>query len=92
MRIVIESAEQIGMTSPAAQPTAAQAEAMDGGAPSTELVGTVSESAPAAAAREGINGGAPPEWLVAAIAEASQASNTSAGADNDGGSAPGSQA
>lgn len=92
MRIIIESAEQAGVTTPIYEPTPpAQVETRDGGAPSETLIHAIAEALPISTEREGMDGGSPPEWLVVAIHGATQPRTEGSGVDTDAGSAPSSE-
>lgn len=88
MRIIIESAEQTGITSPIAnQSLPTPVATMDGGGPSETLLQAVAETLPASMAREGMDGGSPQSWLVEAI-ESAAASPSGSSSDTDAGGAP----
>jgi hypothetical protein len=92
MRIVIESTEQAGVTSPIYEPTStAHVEAIDGGAPSETLILSIADALPTPMEREGVDGGSPPEWMVEAILSAAQPHSEGLGMDTDAGSAPSSE-
>jgi hypothetical protein len=92
MRIIIESTEQAGVTTPIYEPTPpAHVETMDGGAPSETLIHAIAEALPTPAEREGMDGGSPPEWLVEAIQSAAQPRPEGSGMDTDAGNAPSSE-
>jgi hypothetical protein len=92
MRIIIESAEQAGVTTSVSDLTPpTQVEAMDGGSPSETLIHAIAEALPTPTEREGMDGGSPPEWLVDAIQSAAQPSPEGSGMDTDAGSAPSSE-
>lgn len=89
MRIIIESTEQGGVTSPLYAPTpSAQLETLDGGAPSETLIQAIADALPSSIEREGMDGGTPPEWLVEAIRGSAQPRTEGSGMDTDAGSAP----
>jgi hypothetical protein len=92
MRIIIESAEQAGVTTPVSEPPPpTQVKTMDGGSPSETLIQAIAAALPTPTEREGMDGGSPPEWLVEAIQSAAQSRTEGSGMDTDAGSAPSSE-
>jgi len=92
MRIIIESAEQAGVTIPISEPTPpTQVETIDGGSPSETLIQATAEALPSSTEREAMDGGSPPEWLVEAIQGATYPRTEGSDMDTDAGSAPSSE-
>lgn len=89
MRIIIESAEQAGLTVPVSEPTPpTQVETMDGGSPSETLIQAIAEALPSSTESEAMDGGSPQEWLAEAIQEATYHRTEGSDMDTDAGSAP----
>ncbi|MBI3972067.1 MAG: hypothetical protein HY332_12320 [Chloroflexi bacterium] len=102
MRIIIETDDReraavqlpgMGLTERPGPPTeSARGEALDGGAPSEELVrfmaAIISAPGPEAIREEGISAGEPPAWLEEAIQQASAAAARETGGATDAGAAP----